>query len=116
MSDRTIACELMLRYEQIAAEILEYQNQGRDMKFIDEVPKKYICMVKKPKGRKETPIKLRKTRETYPRAAMEWTEVEKQTLISMNSQGKSHDEIATALGRQPTAIQAYITKLKKQGL
>ena len=51
---------------------------------------------------------LGKVREAYPRAHAVWKAGEDQRLITLQSEGKSPEEIGKILGRSPTAVFARL--------
>ena len=57
------------------------------------------------------PNRLDAVRQSHPRAYAPWTNQEEQELERLYDAGQDVDQIAAALGRQPTAIQSRLNRL-----
>jgi DNA-binding NarL/FixJ family response regulator len=56
------------------------------------------------------PNNVRRIRRTYPNAYDPWTADEIARLLELNRSGKTIDEIAAYLGRQPSAIRSRLER------
>jgi uncharacterized protein (DUF433 family) len=57
------------------------------------------------------PGRLARIREQYPRAYEPWAADEESRLLDMSQEGRTPEEIARELGRQPSAIRSRLVRL-----
>lgn len=58
---------------------------------------------------------IEEVRELHPAAYKSWTEEEESELVDLVREGKTADEIAVQLGRQPGGIRSRIRRLEEEG-